>query len=226
MNWSQPVDIYCERLDPGFWAEPVNALSNLAFVLAGLAALALARRTGRGDAAVVLLSANAVAVGIGSFLFHTVATRWAGLADVLPILVFILGYFAAAMNRFVGLGWGRAVLATLGFLAGAWALGQGLALLPEGLTRGWGGYAPALVALIGVGLWLRARGHRAGPALMQAGGVFALSLGFRTLDGPLCDALALGTHFLWHLLNGLMLWLLLRALILHGRVPADAARPA
>jgi hypothetical protein len=28
------VDIYCERIDPGFWAEPVNALTNLAFLLA------------------------------------------------------------------------------------------------------------------------------------------------------------------------------------------------
>ena len=61
---------------------------------------------------------------------------------------------------------------------------------------------------------------------MQAGGVFALSLGFRTLDAPLCGTLPLGTHFLWHLLNGLMLWLLLRALILHGRVPGDVGRPA
>ncbi|MFT2588559.1 hypothetical protein ACMWPQ_29155, partial [Escherichia coli] len=29
-----PVDLYCERLSTAFWAEPVNALSNLAFLLA------------------------------------------------------------------------------------------------------------------------------------------------------------------------------------------------
>jgi hypothetical protein len=32
--WSTPVDLYCERTDPSFWAEPINALSNLSFLLA------------------------------------------------------------------------------------------------------------------------------------------------------------------------------------------------
>jgi hypothetical protein len=26
-----PIDAYCERLGPGLWAEPLNALTNLAF---------------------------------------------------------------------------------------------------------------------------------------------------------------------------------------------------
>ena len=28
------VDHYCERTDPGIWAEPLNALTNLAFIIA------------------------------------------------------------------------------------------------------------------------------------------------------------------------------------------------
>ena len=34
----QTIDAYCERTDPGYWAEPVNALTNLAFLLAALIA--------------------------------------------------------------------------------------------------------------------------------------------------------------------------------------------
>ena len=34
-RWTRQIDIYCERLGPGFWAEPVNALSNGAFLVAG-----------------------------------------------------------------------------------------------------------------------------------------------------------------------------------------------
>jgi hypothetical protein len=30
------VDLYCERTGADFWSEPVNALTNLAFVAAGL----------------------------------------------------------------------------------------------------------------------------------------------------------------------------------------------
>ena len=89
---------YCERGDPGFWAEPVNALTNAAFpIAAGLAA-----RRARGDGAVLALAAVTVVVGIGSFLFHTLANRWSMLADVIPIAVFIYGYFALAMARFFG----------------------------------------------------------------------------------------------------------------------------
>jgi hypothetical protein len=37
--WSIPIDLYCERVSPSFWAEPVNAVSNLAFLIAAIAAL-------------------------------------------------------------------------------------------------------------------------------------------------------------------------------------------
>ena len=32
---TETIDIYCERLDPSFWAEPINALTNLAFIAVG-----------------------------------------------------------------------------------------------------------------------------------------------------------------------------------------------
>ena len=37
MDWSAPIDAYCERLGPQFWAEPVNAATNGAFLIAALA---------------------------------------------------------------------------------------------------------------------------------------------------------------------------------------------
>jgi len=36
------IDLYCERLGPGIWAEPINALTNLAFLVAAFAAWRLA----------------------------------------------------------------------------------------------------------------------------------------------------------------------------------------
>ena len=56
---------------------------------------------------------------------------------------------------------------------------------------------------------LLVRQNRAGGGgLLLGAALFALSLTFRTLDRPLCDAFPLGTHFVWHLLNGLLLgWL-------------------
>ena len=44
MNWAESIDLYCERTDASFGSEPLNALTNLAFVAA---ALWLVRRYGR-----------------------------------------------------------------------------------------------------------------------------------------------------------------------------------
>lgn len=220
------IDGYCERVGAAFWAEPLNAVTNLAFIVAGLAAIAMARRMGRLDGPVMFLTANAIVVGIGSFLFHTFATVWAAMADTGPILVFILAYFTIAMRAYVGLGWGRAVLVMLGFLVAMFAVSAGLreVLLPV-MGRSVS-YVPALMALGGIGLWLHARGHAAGAGLLLGAGVFAVSLTFRTLDGPACGVWPVGTHFMWHLMNGLLLWLLIVTLIRHGRAPLGRLQPA
>ena len=49
--------------------------------------------------------------------------------------------------------------------------------------------------------------------MLSAGLVFTVSLSLRTLDVDLCPARPLGTHFGWHLLNGLTLYLVTIALI-------------
>jgi hypothetical protein len=76
MALNDPIDLYCERLHAGLWAEPVNAASNLAFFLAAAGAYMLWKREGKNDRFILLLIGLAVLVGIGSTLFHTFATRW------------------------------------------------------------------------------------------------------------------------------------------------------
>jgi Ceramidase len=223
MDWYRQIDAYCERLGPGFWAEPLNAATNAAFFLAALAGLVLARRERRLDAPMALFVALTAIIGTGSFLFHTYATAWARLADTTPITAFILGYFAIAMNRFAGLGWGRASLLTLAFFAAMMAVSALLDRAAGGVLHGSQGYLPALFALVGVGLWLRGRRLPAATWLLSASAVFAVSLGFRTLDRPLCEAWPIGTHFLWHVLNGVVLGTLLVALVRHGAQPSRLA---
>ena len=78
--------IYCERLGPGLLAEPFNAVSNGSFLIAAWAAWTLARGTGGLSAGLRVLIALAASVGIGSGLWHTLATPWAirAVAAVLP----------------------------------------------------------------------------------------------------------------------------------------------
>lgn len=206
--WSTPIDLYCERLDPSYWAEPVNALSNVAFLIAAWAAFRLLRRDGEGDRAILALIAVVVVVGLGSFTFHTLATRGAMLLDVGPIGVFIYGYFLFALRRLLAMSWPGA----LGLFAGFVALSTGLATwVPREFLNGSAGYFPALAALIGIG-WLL-RGSAAGQSLLVAAGVFVASLFFRIVDLAVCGAFPPGTHFLWHILNAVVLYAVLRGAI-------------
>jgi len=209
---------YCERLSEAFWAEPLNAVSNAAFLLAALAALLLLRRNGRRDWPVESLTALVGLIGFGSFLFHTMPQRWTLLADVVPIQLFALCYFGLALNRFLGLPPVMAAIGAFLFLGACFGLASGLApLLPAGM-RGSAGYAGFLIGLAGVALAAKLRGDVAtGRRIAIAGLVFAASLSFRSLDSVLCGAVPFGLHWGWHLLNGLLLYLLLRAAILAPR---------
>ena len=87
-------------------------------------------------------------------------------------------------------------------------------------------YGPALIVLLLIGGILLVRGHAAGPGLLAAGLVFAVSLTFRTLDRDICASTTilsdtpLGTHFMWHVLNATLLYILARTAVRHGRSSA------
>jgi Ceramidase len=218
--WSAPVDLYCERVTPSFWAEPVNAISNLAFLIAAFAAFDLWQREGKGDGPILALIVVMVAVGLGSFAFHTLATQGAMLLDVIPIGIFIYGYFLLALRRFLMLSWPAALTLLIGFIA----MSVGLAsLVPREILNGSSGYFPALAALIILGWVLRS--HKTGQALLVAAGLFVVSLLFRIVDLDLCAAWPLGTHFLWHLFNAAVLYMVLRAAIAERQRPFSQELP-
>lgn len=208
------IDLYCERLGPGLWAEPLNAVTNLAFILAGtllIVALRRAEAAARRDPAMIVLAGLVFVIGLGSGLFHLFATRWAVLADVIPIALFILLYLYLALRRLVALPpWGCWLgVAVVLVLTVALPLGFGFSVSTYGV---------ALAAMLGVGGFLHfGRRHPAGPRILVAAGLFALSLAFRTADLPLCATLPSGTHFLWHLLNAGVLYSLVRTMMRHGR---------
>lgn len=229
MDLSRQIDAYCERTGPELWSEPLNALTNAAFVIAGALALVFAARRGRLDGPVLWLSGLMIVIGIGSFLFHTFATVWAAMLDTGPIALFILSYFAIAMRCFAGLSWGRSLLAMAGFLAALILLSAAIRPVLMPLIGSSVAYVPALIGLAAVGLWLGRRGRAGGAGaargLFAAAALFTVSLAFRALDQPLCGAWETGTHFLWHLMNAAVLFTLLITLIRHGQAGHALARP-
>jgi hypothetical protein len=231
MTFGEHVFLYCERgTNEALLAEPINAVSNVAFLLAALVALQLVmwRPPEERSPDQFLLPVLVLFIGLGSLAFHLYADQGTALADVLPISLFMLVYLGFALNRFLGVPPGFTVLLVIGFAAmvaiamqvqcGQGAIGFPGAELKDAkpCLNGSLFYLPALIALIVVGLVLHERAHRAAPWLLWAAAIFAVSITLRSLDLALCDQVLIegrkvGTHFAWHILNALTLLLLLRA---------------
>lgn len=203
MDLHQHVDGYCERLDPSFWSEPINAITNAAFLIA---AIYMWRRS-EGLFLAKLLCIVLFAIGVGSFLFHTFAQTWAGIADVLPIILYILIYIFAATRDF----WGQkpwvAGFAVILFFPYAALLTPFFAQIPGFENSSAYGPVPLLIFAYAIGL--RNRAPETAKGLAIGASIVCLSLFFRSIDEPLCNVLPFGTHFLWHILNGIALgWMI------------------
>ena len=210
MDWFRAVNSYCERTDASFWSEPLNALSNAAFLLAAWSSWRLARRY--GDRGGQLLALILAAIGVGSFLFHTVAQIWAMVADVVPIQVFILVYLALATERFFGVSRWAGAAAAAAFVPVSALLAAGLAAV-VGPLNGSTGYLPVPLLIALYAAALRKRAPAAARGLAVGAALLALSLVLRSVDQAACATFPRGTHFLWHILNAVMLGWMIRVLV-------------
>jgi hypothetical protein len=238
MNWSEPLNLYCERLGPGLWAEPLNAVSNAAFFVAAIAAFLLWRRAGGRDTPALLLILVVVAIGIGSTIFHTVATRGAIVLDIAPIAIFIAGYLVLVWYRYLKFGLAASIAALVVFEIISFAAP---AVTPPAFLNRSVPYLPALLMLIVAAALVQGKAAQVGYSrlavntnrsrvnprserqdspeaatsewLWIAAGLFTASFFLRSVDMAVCRFFPFGTHFIWHCLNAAVLYVLLRAAI-------------
>lgn len=222
------IDLYCERTDSGLWNEPVNALSNAAFLLAaGWVWLGYGRsRSSSVEMLLIVLAGN---IGIASLLFHTFATAWAEFADVIAIWAFAGAYTLVTVHRLCA-GNHKKSFAVLG------AIGVVIWVITP-LTREFGfdpdkdrwilngsiQYLPALLLMILFSIAMAVVKHPARWYFLLCTLIFLAALVFRTIDLTMCSAtLGVGTHFIWHLLNAMLVGILLYVQItyLAGQKPS------
>ena len=217
-GWTTQIDIYCERTDFAFWAEPVNAWSNLAFIVA---ALWMWRRLQGHDMPLArALCVVMAAIGTTSFLWHTIATQWSVTLDVLSIAVFVFLYIYVANREYWRLSPWMAGFATGAAIPYMAVVGPAFGALPffEISSIYWP--IALLIAFYALALWRREPETARGLAL--GSGVLVVSLVFRSLDEAVCDSFSVGTHFMWHALNGVMLGWMIEVYRRH-RVRTEAA---
>jgi hypothetical protein len=209
----ESVDLYCERLDPTFWAEPVNALTNISFLIGAWFAYIRAKQLQALSASTWLLLALMCAIAIGSFLFHTYANQLTHVLDIIPILLFQLVYLWHYCREVINIRPAIAGAIILSFFLAA-ILGRQMPHILNGSLI----YAPALIMLLLLGIYHLVTRRRERTMLLWATLAFIVSLTSRSMDMAVCPAFPLGTHFLWHLFNGLVLYLLFRGYMSNRQV--------
>ncbi len=201
-------------------AEPLNAVSNISFLLAAWAAWVLASRTGTLSAGIQVLIALAASVGIGSILWHTYPTMLTLILDSVPILIFISWYIWLYARNVIGMRSPFAVVSVAAFLAGTF-----LVIPYSNVLHGAFVYVPGLIVTLVLGVFHATERRVARFILLAAAGVYLAALFFRTIDNEVCPVLPIGTHFLWHFLIGLVTYLAMRSSIL-GTTTEQTARVA
>jgi hypothetical protein len=188
----------------GFWGQPANSVTSLAFVVSGMAILAGRRRAGEGRIPYAVL---VIGVGAGSLIQHGPNPAWQVYAHDLPlagVLAFVAVDTAADLT-------GRK-------LSAAWWLTPTVLMVPvvaAGPTASTAVQGALATVAIGLNLyraWVRPRLRRTLLTSLVLLGVGALvgTLGDRT---SLCrpESLIQG-HAVWHVLAALSLWRLAPAI--------------
>jgi len=214
LDWSawQPATCipacYCEAIQPGAVAQPVNAWSSLAFALAGL--LVLARNPGastfsRKAGYRITFGVALVVIGLGCAFYHASLTFAGQFFDVMGIYLVIsfAALFALARPGWLPEGaFPPVYLATNLMLAGA------LLWLP-GVRREV--FATLVVITLALEAWSLRRSPR--PASYFMGAMVTLAVGFMLwildTDGLLCNPNSIFQgEAAWHILGALAAWLL------------------
>jgi hypothetical protein len=192
------IDLYCERTGIGIWDEPLGLVTNVAFLVG---AFLLSRIPSQSLASRMLIGWLA-AIGIGSGLFHAFATWETLLMDVIPIQGFIMTAIWVLYSRHLNWPIWWVVILTILFVVIS-------GLVPSEMLNGSMAYVPAWMLLV-IAAWLHPKGSVRTP-LVLASLLFPVSLGFRSVDQLVCDTLPIGTHFLWHLCNAIVLYWIVRS---------------
>jgi hypothetical protein len=203
MYLSQSIDIYCERLDVGIWAEPINAVTNFAFILAAIIMWIRCKNLVEGRVLAFLL----FSIGCGSFLFHTFAQTWAAILDVTPILIFILTYIYAANRRFLVWSKRMSITGVILFLPYQFLVVSILSSIQ--FLGSSAQYVPVAILIFFYSALLHKSKTNLSRELFVGATILSLSIFARTIDEPLCLIVSVGTHFIWHILNAIMLaWMI------------------
>ncbi|MDX1950081.1 MAG: ceramidase domain-containing protein [Rickettsiales bacterium] len=215
------LDFYCERIAGeesllsviNFSDEPLNTISNFAFIIAGFFLIKLIRSEQIFKAKnfdIIILSLNLFLIGVGSAIYHYHPNKTTLLVDVLPISFFMHFYLVSLSVRVVGLKiWQSLIILGIFIYANYWAGANFDAQILNGTIL----YLPSFTTLMLMVFASFIKNHPAKNYLLNTAILWLISLSFRTIDISTCElTMGIGTHIIWHIINAAVLYRLVKAL--------------
>jgi hypothetical protein len=211
LDWMELAAV-CERYRAGFLGQPANAVTSIAFVVAGAGILVASRRSGtHGDTPVgdrrTVFALLVACVGLGSFIQHGPHPEWQAYAHDVPLAAVLVFVATDAVSDLTGRE-----------LSQAWWLVPSVAMVPvvaSGATASTIVQAMMAGAAIGLNL-LRAKRR---PALRKTVIAALVTAAAGAAIGPLTDRTSLTLadglvqgHAVWHVLAAAALWRLAPAI--------------
>lgn len=203
----------CERTGTSFLSEPLNVLSSFAFIFV---AMAIYRHYHRHEDLeqkwiwdIHALTVITFLIGVNSIAFHAFPSRLTELADTVTIVLFIILYFWCVLFRIGRCNLFQAGICFIAFVGFSHIL---VHQFPRALNDSIG-YLSSMIALIMIAVHLHLKARPSSSHFMLAAITGVVSLFCRAIDRELCDMIPTGTHFLWHMLNATLLYILLKQLV-------------
>ena len=193
---------YCERNSLNFLAEPLNFFTNLLFLFFSILLLK-DHKIDNKSLPIILFG-----IGIGSMLFHSIPNKLTAFIDVFFIVLFIYFFLVKLYSKLKVNIYLSHVLSTL-FIITCYLFGN---FFKYSILRESAFYFPILLHLYFlIILFLIFKKNRIYlKSYILVPTLFSISLYLRTVDYKYCTIFPIGTHFFWHIINSIVLFLIIK----------------
>lgn len=209
--YREAISTHCEK-PLGFISEPVNTLSNIAFFISAYFIYKLNRPR---------LFWLSLLIGLGSTTYHAFNNPFTLIIDVLPVYAFII-YFIYAIATYTTKNILIRFLIPLSLIfIQIFVLKNLPAFILDIPTL----HIINLLFLCLLIIWFYKRLGKVALKFIPVVFMYGLAISVRGLDMPVCPINNFGTHFLWHILASLTIYLAVRTLVKKDIVPTSSLKP-
>ena len=192
---------YCERNSLNILSEPFNIFTNFFFIISAVLLFNKSYINKKYPLIIFL-------IGIGSMLFHSTPNSLTGFIDIFFIISFIY-YYIFNLYKKLNMKTYVSALISINFILLCFVFGN---YFKNSLLGSSSFYFPIIVHLIILYLYFlfNKKTYKHYNLFLLILVLFTCSILSRSLDLYLCNTILIGTHFIWHVLNSLVLYLLVK----------------